>query len=129
MQNLRLLTQQTAYQSLHIADDDMIHIIWKHATIRINVTGLIYLVDFMNGDRHRKIMGLEVTGTPDDGYQIWIQDVGLRLTTLEYQRLRDLLTDGLSALRATNAPASSDYLPDSLKLTVALTSTGTYSQN
>ena len=129
MQNLRVLTMQTTHEALHIADNDMIFITWKHATIRINVTGLIYLVDFLNGDERRRAIGFDVLGTPDDGYQIWIADAGLRLTPDECQRFKQLLEDGLSSLREMGKDASPNDLPDCLKLTDDAHVSGVFHQN
>lgn len=119
MQNLRLLTSQTNRGAMHIAENDMIHITWKHATLRLNVTGLIYLVNFLNGNQRRQSVGFDVYGTPDDGYQIWIQDIGIRLSTADCHQFKQLLVDGLAALKQLGKDHSSRHLPDSLKLTVA----------
>lgn len=102
MEKLRLLAKTTHYQAVHIAPNDMIHITWKHASIRLNVTGLIYLADFLNGVcRHPRCRtDFQIMGTPDDGYQVWIQAVGLRLSADDFQHFKTLINDSLSHLKA-----------------------------
>lgn len=131
MQNLRLLTTTTPYATMHIADDDMIHVHWKHVTIRLNVTGLIYLVDFLSGARsqRRRETWFAISGTPDDGYQLWIQDIGLRLTPDDFQQFYHLLADGLTHLRHMGKTDTANHLPDWLKLTVGATPTGCFADN
>lgn len=128
MSNLQLLTEQSKTAAVHIADDDMIHITWRHVTFRLNATGMIYLVNFLNGEDHRAI-GFEAYGSPDDGYQIWIQNIGLRLSTEECRRFTQLLKDGLAALRQRGKTGDACHLPDCLKLTVPLYSANGPSQN
>ncbi len=118
MQNYNLLSKQSTNKSIHITEDDMIHIIWKHVTIRINVTGLIYLVDFLDGDFKREAVGFKAYGTLDDGFQIWIQDIGLRLSSTESVEFKKLLTDGLEMLRIMGKKGRANHLPDCFKLTV-----------
>lgn len=113
MNDFQLLSMVNSRQAVHIAGDDMIHIIWKHATIRLNVTGLIYLVDYLNGERRSRRCGIDfqVTGSPDDGYQLWIQDVGLRLSPEQYEQFQQMLEDGLTMLRAAGkAPEAASLL-------------------
>jgi len=128
MKNLQLLTTQRANETVHIAEDDMIHIMWRHITLRINVTGFIYLVDFLKGEDRRTI-GFEAYGTPDDGYQIWIQDAGLRLSTQDCMRFTQLLEDGLNALRQMGKSGKAAHLPDCLKLTVPVEQFSSISHN
>lgn len=128
MQNLDLITMNNTHEALHIDHNDMIHLTWKHVTIRLNVTGLIYLVDRLH-DGPRWMAGLEVFGTPDDGYQIWIQDVGLRLSTEECQRFKDLAQDGLTILRKIGKAITPNHLPDYLKLTIEAKPIGIVSTN
>ncbi len=117
MSKLRLLATGTANEAVHIAANDMIHITWRHATLRINVTGLLYLVEFMNGNTRRAI-GFDAFGTLDDGYELWIQDIGLRLSPDDAYRFRQLLVDGLQSLRTLGKNGEAAHLPDCLKLTV-----------
>ncbi|MEO1287252.1 MAG: hypothetical protein AAFV93_05750 [Chloroflexota bacterium] len=119
MYKLNMLSKQKENRAIHIADDDMIHITWKHVTIRLNVTGLIYLVEFLNGDDSKATMGFEAYGTLDDGFQIWVLDVGLRLSPVECAEFKQLLEDGLATLRSLGKNDCTCHLPDSLKLTVA----------
>lgn len=95
------LTQQAHNKAIHITQDDMLHIVWKHATIRMNVTGLIYLLRYLNGTltTNERSSHFEITGTPDDGYQLWIQDIGLRLSPDDYRSFKQLLTDGMLSLQ------------------------------
>ncbi|MEM6529440.1 MAG: hypothetical protein AAF653_14180, partial [Chloroflexota bacterium] len=95
----------------------------------INVTGLIYLVDFLDGNERRGTIGFEVYGTPDDGYQIWIQDVGLRLSNTECHMFKQLLADALANLRNIGKTGTAHHLPDFLKLTVDATVAGQPSLN
>lgn len=118
MDNLNLLVKQQSNRALHIADNDMIHIMWKHVTLRINVTGLICLVEFLNGNQRHRSVGFEVFGNLDDGFQIWIADVGLRLTVAECYDFKRLLNDGLAMLRDMGKHGTAYTLPNSLKLTL-----------
>lgn len=131
VQNLRLLTMVNANEAVNIADDDMIHIRWKHVTLRLNVTGLIYLVDFLNGSgsRSRQLSSFDLFGSPDDGYQLWIQDVGLRLSPDDFRRFRRLLDEALVALKGMGKHGSAHHLPDCLKLTAEAVPSGSFSEN
>ena len=124
MNTLHLLTTQAANEAVHIAENDMIHITWRHVTLRINVTGMIYLVDFLNGNT-RQMNQFEAYGTLDDGYQIWIQDVGLRLSPQDCHRFKQLLVDGLASLRSMGKRGDAAHLPDCLKLTVPVQANNT----
>lgn len=117
-------------QALHIADNDMIHIVWKHVTIRLNVTGLIYLVDFLEGKRrhHGRVIGFDITANPDDGYQVWVEDIGLRLSSAEFEQFKALLCEGLEQLRRVGK-AEALRLPHCLKLTAALPTPAYFSEN
>lgn len=84
---------------MYIADDDMVHIVWRHVTLRLNVTGLIYLIDFLDGSPRYRNIGFEAYGNMDDGFEIWVQNVGLRLSTDECYQFKQLLVDGLATLR------------------------------
>jgi len=126
---LSLITMQHKNSALHIAEDDMIHITWKHMTVRINVTGLICLVDFLNGNPRLRTVGFEVFGNMDDGYEIWIQDVGIRLTASETADFKELLVDGLEMLRKMGKDGTSNHLPNMFKLTTRMNSTNPFSSN
>lgn len=127
----QLLIQNTSFQAIHIDQNDMIHITWKHVTIRLNVTGLIYLSAYLDGDqRHKRCaVDFQIFGTPDDGYQLWIQEVGLRLSVDDFQQFKRLLQDGLAALRRMGKAIEPDTLPDYLKLTVLATPMRDFSCN
>ena len=127
----KLLAEVKANQSVHIMQDDMIHITWKHVTIRLNATGLIYLVDYLEGKRrhHFRVIGFDLTANPDDGYQLWIQDVGLRLSAEEFDAFKQLLQTSLSSLRQMGSIKSANHLPHLLKLTVAASPASAFSQN
>lgn len=131
MQNLRLLTMVNANEAVNIADDDMVYVQWRHVTIRLNVTGLIYLVDFINGDwsPQRQSRIFDLCGSPDDGYQLWIQEVGLRLSPDDFQRFQRLLCDALATLKAIGKSDGAEHLPDYLKLTVEAVPTGYFTAN
>jgi len=106
LQNLRLLSMQSSQHTIHISDDDMIHITWKHVTLCINPTGLIYLLDFLDGSPCFRNIGFEAYGNMDDGFEIWIENVGLRLSTDDCIKFKQLLTDGLNTLRSSSQPTS-----------------------
>lgn len=126
--DLHVLTMKSASQTIRIDTNDMIHITWKHATIRLNVTGLIYLVDFVNGERAHTV-GFDITGTMDDGYQLWIEDIGLRLTPAEFEIFTQLLEDGLQTLRALGKTNNTQWLPACLRMTTVSAMGASYSQN
>lgn len=119
---------KTTSQAVHMDANDMIHITWKHVTIRLNVTGLIYLVDFVNGHRAHTI-GFAITGTMDDGYQLWIEEVGLRLTPDDFERFKQLLQDGVAMLRTLGKTRDADHLPACLRMTVLASTPAAYSDN
>lgn len=127
----RTLTTLSASQTVAIGANDMIYITWKHATIRLNVTGLIYLGDFLTGKhlRQGQRIGFHLSGNQDDGYQLWVQEVGLRLTCSDFERFKCLVLDAVSALRQMGTPSPTSHLPDSLKLTVEVAPTAAYYQN
>ena len=129
MQNLHPLARKTAHEAVYIDQNDMIHITWRHITFRINATGFIYLVDFLNGDDRRRAIGFDVYGTPDDGYCLWIQDAGLRLSPADSHRFKQLLVDGLTALRDMGKHGETHHLPHHLKLTFKADSLNHFSHN
>lgn len=128
MLKLHLLVKHTSHEAIHIAENDMIYITWRHATLRINVTGFMYLVDFLNGNP-RRMVGFDAFGTPDDGYELWVQDVGLRLSPSDAHRFRQLLVNGLDALRDMGKRGDAHHLPDHLKLTIPVEQAGQFSYN
>lgn len=99
----QLLTMQNRKKAIYIADDAMVHIIWQHATLCLNVTGLIYLIDFLDGNPNYRNIGFEAYGNMDDGFEIWVQNVGLRLSTDDCYQFKQLLVDGLASLRTAKA--------------------------
>lgn len=131
MEHLRLITQLSTQKCIHIADNDMIHITWKHATIRLNVTGFIYLIEFMSAPHTHTYnkLGFNILGTPDDGYQLWVQDVGILLSFHDYTAFKALLQDGLTILKQSNTAALQSPLPGFLKLTAPDRYQGQYSVN
>jgi hypothetical protein len=116
---LNLLVKYDSNRAIHIDENDMIHLTWRHVTVRLNMTGLLYLSRFLDGDASRswRITGFDLTGTPDDGYQLWIHDIGLRLDEVALRHFKDLLRDSLDALARLGKEPDAVHLPDALKLT------------
>jgi len=78
---------------------------------------------------NRRAIGFEAFGTPDDGYQIWIQDVGLRLSRENCERFKQLLVNGLEVLKQMGKSGEANHLPDCLKLTVPVDAHNSFSKN
>lgn len=100
------LTENTLVQQAHnravvMTSDDMLHITWKHVTLHLNVTGMVYLLRFLNNTLHIEdaTCHFDIYGTPDDGYTLWIQDVGLRLSPQDLIAFKELLSDAILALK------------------------------
>lgn len=119
VKSLTLLVQHDSNHAVHICENDMIHITWRHVTVRLNMTGLLYLARFLDGDTTRswRITGLDLTGTLDDGYQLWIHDMGLRLDAAALGQFKTLLRESLEALTRLGKEPDAAHLPDALKLT------------
>ncbi|MEL6525760.1 MAG: hypothetical protein AAFQ07_08625 [Chloroflexota bacterium] len=95
------LVKQAHNRAVAITTDDMLHITWKHVTLHLNVTGMVYLVRYLNNTLLPEDATNHFTlyGNPDDGYELWIQDVGLRLSPEDTVCFKDLLSDALLALK------------------------------
>ncbi len=126
-QNTMLLTKQAAHQMIHICQNDMIYITWQHATIRLNVTGLMYLKRYLDDSLPLSQIPscFEITGSPDDGYQLWIQDVGLRLSLENYRAFKRLLDDSLVQLKERNEALTQQLLTEELVFTVEVEAVST----
>lgn len=127
-----VLTQQTSRRAIYIGDDDMIHIVWKHVTIQLNLTGLQYLARYLQqGCALRPCLRcFQLNGTADDGYQLWIQDIGLRLSPVDFQSFHHLLDSALDTLkRAGRVGTPLAHLPGDLALTTEASVSMAYSAN
>jgi hypothetical protein len=126
-QNTTLLTKQAAHQMIHICQNDMIYITWRHATIRLNVTGLMYLQRYLDDSLPLSQIPscFEITGSPDDGYRLWIQDVGLKLSLDGYRDFKCLLDDSLHQLRQRNESLTEQSLTEDLVFTVEVEAVST----
>lgn len=99
--NHRILTQHGARRAILIDQDDMLHIVWSHATLRMNLTGLVHLLRYLEADYHPRPEArvFEITGNLDDGFVLWVQDVALRLDTNDYLAFRNLIKAAVDALQ------------------------------
>ncbi|MEL6406902.1 MAG: hypothetical protein AAFR81_21200 [Chloroflexota bacterium] len=95
------LVHQAHNRAVAITSDDMIHITWKHVTLHLNVTGMVYLLRLLKNTLSSEdtTRHFRIHGTPDDGYTVWIQDIGLQLSSEEMMIFKQLLSDALLALK------------------------------
>jgi len=95
------LVKQAHNRAVAITADDMLHVTWKHVTFHLNVTGMVYLLRFLNNTLSPEdaTNHFVLYGNPDDGYELWIQDVGLRLSGADTDHFKQLLSDALLALK------------------------------
>ncbi len=117
---LFLLSKCDIDRQIEVCDNDMIHVTWQHMTFRLNVTGLIQLVRFLDMDYEGELSRYFVLdGNMDDGYNLWIHDVAIHLTVDELRTFRYLLEDALIALKHRNM-LQPGVLPGVLQFTTAL---------
>jgi hypothetical protein len=125
------LTQLDPNRAITIDHCDMVHVQWQYMTIRLNVTGLLSLIDFLEAPQHDCVPSrhFAIQGTPDDGYVLWIQNAGVRLTLDEFTQFLSLLKDAVREIRRLGKRPSAAHLPDAFKLTSDATMTPLYSAN
>lgn len=131
MQNLEPLIQLDRNRAIHIDKADMVHVQWQYITIRLNVTGLLCLINYLEQPCTScdvsRYFSLE--GTPDDGFVLWIQSAGLRLSHAELRQFMDLLQEAVVKIRMLGKVANAAHLPSAFKLTCEAPTVESYSKN
>lgn len=131
MKQLEPLVQLDANRAVRIDEADMVHIQWHYLTIRLNMTGVLCLINFLETpcDECPVSSHFSLSGTPDDGYALWIQNAGLRLSFEDLRLFSELLKRAVQQIRQHGKIDSAEHLPDPLKLMCDVRMAPVYSAN